>query len=174
MDNINKAIAASYFSEFGPHQVPMAASIESIGFCVNLIRENGWETILDAGSGLSTAEFNFFFRNVTSIDDNSYWAQRTKNFIQKRLNISIDITPVFDICNKRFDFVFYDYGDIETRIYYFKSILALSKKAIYIDDMHVDYFRAYIQSKTKRYTLKLLEKETLDQYGRFGAILVRK
>lgn len=162
-----------YLTDFGSNQAAMAASPESLAYCVNTIREGNYSTILDAGSGLSSVIFHTHFSNVKTIDDDELWGKQTQRFMQESLGKQVDIYSIKDVAHEQFDFIFYDFGGIETRIYYYELLLHLCKGALYIDDMHIGYFRDYVTAKSKGYTLKILEEETKDEFGRFGAILVK-
>lgn len=163
-------IAEKYFKMFGINQKKMAASIQSLECCKEIIEAKKVNTILDAGSGLSSAIFHSAYENVVTIDDDSFWASKTKAFILVELQKNIDISTISSFSNQKFDFVFYDYGSMETRIYYFKQALAMCNRFFYIDDMHVTYYREYIQTKYSQYRLVFLP-ETIDEYGRYGALI---
>ncbi|WP_207513688.1 hypothetical protein [Longitalea luteola] len=165
-------IIDKYFSEFGEGQRPMAASVESLTFCANLIESEKVENILDSGSGLSSAFFHSKFSNVRTVDHDPYWANKTSSFISSHVNKHINIDSILQLTDQRFDFVFYDYGDMETRIYYFKHALALCNRFLYVDDMHVNFYNAYVKSRAKKHQLEIIP-ETTDQYGRYGALIIK-
>jgi hypothetical protein len=168
----DRLLADKYFTEFGENQRPMAASYQSLLFCGELIRSENITTILDAGSGLSSVYFHLKFDNVLSVDDDAGWADKTRAFVSDNINKSIVINPLTSVKDEKFDFVFYDYGNIETRIYYFLTALEMSRRFFYIDDVHVSYYREYIHAKCKKYNLKFLPA-TMDQYGRYGALIIK-
>ncbi|MBV8252052.1 MAG: hypothetical protein JO154_05545 [Chitinophaga sp.] len=167
-------LANEYLKNFDAGQKAMAASPKSLEYCVGLLEKFRPATVLDAGSGLSSLVFHAVHEKVTTIDDNGHWSEKTVGIIQSRLNKTIGITPLNDdIFAQRFDFTFYDYGDIETRIYCFKTILALTNDLIYLDDFHVGFYRDYIYSRAKRFTIIDLEEATKDEFGRYGAVLIK-
>lgn len=168
----SKSLYDMYFKEFGESQKPMAASLEALIYCEKIIDSSDVSTILDSGSGVSSVFFHSKYKNVSTIDDDPYWAKKTKSFIIENINKDIDIEPISSIKDKKFDFVFYDYGNMETRIFYFKTALNMCKGIFYIDDMHVLYYREYVKSRCQNYQIQLLP-ETTDQYGRFGALIVK-
>lgn len=158
-----------YLSRFPSSQKAMAASIQAITCCRQIIQEAGLQTILDCGSGLSSVVFHSEFEQVITVDDDAGWAAKTKQFIQEYLEKDINISAIDNI-NGQFDFVFYDYGGIETRIFHFRKALSLCSKLMYIDDMHITYYREYVEAKTRNYQLIYLP-QSLDEFGRYGAIL---
>lgn len=161
-----------YFMEFDKAQRAMAASPESLLYCLEFIELHKMESVLDAGSGLSSVLFHDQLPNVSTVDDNPAWRQKTSELLLKLLDKNISITDINSTAENSFDFVFYDYGDIETRIFYFKKALSMTKHYMYIDDMHVDFYHGYIKSRSKPYGFKIVE-ETKDEFGRFGAILAK-
>lgn len=161
-----------YFMEFDKAQRAMAASPESLLYCLDFIEQHNVESVLDAGSGLSSVLFHDQLPNVCTVDDNPAWRQKTSEMLLKLLNKNISISDIDNTEEKSFDFVFYDYGDIETRIYNFKKALSMTKRYMYIDDMHVDFYYGYIKSRSKPYGFTVVD-ETKDEYGRFGAILLK-
>lgn len=172
MDDILKSVVDKYFEQFAPHQKSMAASLQSLQYCEKLINSTSCKTILDSGSGVSSVFFHSRYDNIITVDHDPKWAKTTKEFISGNLKKNIQIKAIETVKDKKFDFVFYDYGDIESRIYYFKNILDMTTKYLYIDDMHIPFFKDYILSRAKGYKLKFLP-ETLDEFGRFGALLLK-
>jgi len=166
------SLIEQFFMEFGEAQKPMAASVQSLQFCTNLIRKENVQHILDSGSGLSSVIFHSEFDDVCTIDDDPYWAEKTSRFIAANINKEVDIGPIGPVGHRTFPFIFYDYGGIETRIYYFKKVLEMCDRYLFIDDMHINYYREYVQAKTKGYVLKFVP-ETVDEYGRYGALLIK-
>ena len=162
-----------YYKHFNKHQQSMGASLFSIDYCVHLFDKFSPASILDAGSGFSSLAFHSVHDNVTTIDDDPDWSQKTSDILNSELKKNIVITPVTQILDKKFDFVFYDYGDIETRIYYFETALHLCTGVIYLDDFHVNFYRDYIFSRAKQFEIISLEDKTLDEFGRYGALLIK-
>lgn len=158
-----------YLDHFGAEQEPMAASVQSLQFAGEFITSHCCKSILDAGSGFSTLFFNTNFNHVMSVDDSDYWAEKTELFINEQLNFKINVLKI-DNVNAKFDFVFYDYGSIEARIFHFKHAMSLGRYML-IDDMHVTYYREYVEEICKGKELRFLP-ETLDKYGRYSALLV--
>jgi hypothetical protein len=166
-------IIDKYFSEFGEEQRPMAASVESLTFCANLIESEDVQHILDSGSGLSSAFFHSKFTNVRTVDHDPYWAGKTSAFISLHMNKQIVIDSIPQLTDQRFDFVFYDYGNMETRIFYFKQALELCSRFLYVDDMHVNFYNDYVKSRARKHHLNIIP-ETKDQYGRYGALIIKQ
>jgi predicted O-methyltransferase YrrM len=166
-------IIDKYFIEFGEEQRPMAASVESLTYCAHMIESNKIKNILDSGSGLSSAFFHSKFSNVITVDHDPYWANKTRSFISSHINKHINIESITQLISNKFEFVFYDYGNIETRIFYFKQALELCTRFLYVDDMHVSYYSDYVKTKSRQYELNIIP-ETMDQYGRYGAMIVKQ
>lgn len=162
-----------YYSCFNKFQKSMRASFAAINYCFDLIDKLSPDSILDAGSGFSSMAFHSVHDYVTTIDDDPNWARQTAEILNSELKKNIVITPVTKILDRKFDFVFYDYGDIETRIYYFETILHLCNTIIYLDDYHVSFYRDYIYSRAKQFEVISLEDKTLDEFGRYGALLIK-
>lgn len=162
-----------YYSYFDEYQKTMGASFIAIDYCLQLLEKIPQVSILDAGSGFSSLAFHTTHENVTSIDDNSDWTKRTKDILNSELKKIIPIRSITNILNRKFDFVFYDYGNIETRIYYFKTILHLCSTVIYLDDFHVSFYRDYIFSRAKQFEVISLKDKTFDEFGRYGALLIK-
>lgn len=163
---------SKYFEMFAANQKAMAASIQSLKCCEDIINVGQLKSILDCGSGVSTVFFHTKFDNVTTIDNSQEWGTVTKNFLLNTLNKDIVITTIEHLEENTFDFIFYDYGDIETRIYYFKQALEKCKKILYLDDMHISFYREYVESRAKKYKLRYLPN-SVDEYGRYGAIIIK-
>lgn len=165
-------VTADYFKAFGEEQAAMAASRESLGYCETLIAHAGLLSILDAGSGYSSAFFHTNYPDVVTVDDDPFWAGKTTTFLQAHLNRQVEIGPITALSRTSFDLVFYDYGNIETRIYYFKKALELCRRCMYVDDMHVSYYQDYVKAKSKKYFLQILPATT-DKFGRYGALIIK-
>ncbi len=168
-----QTLIKQYFKHFDKGQAGMAASPQSLNFCISLFEKIKPLSILDAGSGLSSIMFHFIHQNVTTIDDNLKWAMKTEKIIGSELSKTIEIRNINSVLEKNFDFVFYDYGDIETRIYYYQVALFLCNSVMYIDDMHINFYSEYIFSRSKQYKLVNLEDKTKDEFGRYGYLLIK-
>lgn len=162
-----------YFEYFDQSQTAMAASLPSLEYCMKLINTMKLKKILDLGSGVSTLIFRSRYDDVTSVDTQHQWSVKTEEIIKDLLKEDIAITVgINSKVDESFDFVFYDYGNLEDRIYNFPKILEMDAKYIYLDDIHILPYRYYVESKIKRHRLIFLP-ETIDEHGRFGALLVK-
>lgn len=159
---------------FDDSQRAMAASLESITYCVKLINTFGLTNILDLGSGVSTLIFLSEYNSIHSMDTDPKWANKTQEIVNSLLNKQFDISINFnDIVKNQYDFIFYDLGNLEDRIYNFPRMQALGAKYIYLDDFHILPYRYYVESKINGYRLVYLP-ETIDIYGRFGGLLINQ
>jgi hypothetical protein len=165
---LSRDLFDSYLSELGKLQESMAASMEVIDYMVDFVKRHQVCSILDAGSGLSSLYLHKEFLNVSSVDDSIEWAKKSEELILKYVGKQVLVGR--NISGK-YDLVFYDYGNIETRIFYFKQAMASAKKYMIIDDVHVSYYRDYIQQVTAGKELVFLP-QTVDKYGRYSALLV--
>jgi hypothetical protein len=170
--NLSK-LHQKYYSYFDDYQKSMGASFISIDYCMHFLNKLKPVSILDAGSGFSSIAFHSICQNVTTVDDDQDWGKKTIEILNSELKKNIVIKPLTKILDKKFDFVFYDYGDIETRIYYFETVLHLCTGIIYLDDFHVSFYRDYISSRAKNFEIKNLEDKTGDEFGRYGALLIK-
>ncbi|MFD2902554.1 hypothetical protein [Sphingobacterium anhuiense] len=168
-----KQLYEKYMRNFDDSQRAMACSLESITYCVKLINTFGLTNILDLGSGVSTLLFLSQYDNIRSMDTDPKWANKTEAIIRDLLNIQFNVnTNLRDIKDNQYDFIFYDLGNLEDRIYNFPQILSLGAKYIYLDDFHILPYRYYVESKINGYRLVYLP-ETIDSFGRFGALLIK-
>lgn len=167
-------IYEEYFKHFDENQKAMAASLPALKYCIKLMNTFGLENILDLGSGISTVMFAQRFQQVISVDTDVLWANKTAVMVKKLLNKDMAILDGIDkLEQKTFDFIFYDYGNLEDRIFNFPKVMALNAKYIYLDDMHILPYRYYVESKLKKERLVFLP-ETIDDFGRFGALIIKE
>jgi len=167
-------IYEAYFKHFDKNQKEMAASLPALKYCIRLINSFKLENILDLGSGISTVLFADKFQQLTSVDTDASWAHKTTAMIKMLLHKDITVLHGIDkLEQQKFDFIFYDYGNLEDRIFNFPKVMALEAKYIYLDDMHILPYRYYVESKLKKERLVFLP-ETIDDFGRFGALIVKE
>lgn len=163
-----------YLSYFDTDQKAMAASLSAIKYSVRLINSFKLSRILDLGSGVSTLIFTSKYKNITSVDTADKWASKTEIIISELLGLNVPVHTDFSCLSPmNYDFVFYDYGNLEDRIFNFPKLLELQAPFVYLDDIHILPYRYYVESKIRDYRLVFLP-ETIDEFGRFGALLVHK
>jgi hypothetical protein len=170
--SLEQKLISRYFEIIGEEQRPMAASPQVINYVLDFVTEHEVKSVLDAGSGLSSILFHHGMSavvEVASVDDSSEWACKTIELAHEILKLKIWVKKWDD---RYFDLVFYDYGSIEQRIFKFRDALKQTKRFMVIDDMHVSYYRDYVQQITQGMELRFLP-ETIDQYGRYSALLVK-
>lgn len=158
-----------YLSKFDSSQKAMAASMQALLCCNQIVREANLKSILDCGSGLSSVVFHSEFDHVVTVDDDAGWAAKTRQFIQEHLGKDVAISNLTSISH-RFDFIFYDYGSIESRIFHFWKAFNACSGLMYLDDMHITYYREYVETKSRGFEIIYLP-QTVDEFGRYGAIL---
>src|SRR5690606_11723153 len=91
-----------YYKHFDKYQQSMGASLFSIDYCVHLFNKISSASILDAGSGFSSLAFHSVHDNVTTIDDDPDWSQKTSDILKSELKKNIVITPVTKILDRKF------------------------------------------------------------------------
>lgn len=168
---MERDLEALYLAEFPEGQKAMAASRQVIEYTMKFVRDHECKTLLDAGSGLSSFFFHSCLQDcdVRSCDDDPHWGRLTEKICKKLSNGLLDFS-VHGWWNMNFDMVFFDYGSIESRIFNFKKAMSAAKYMV-IDDMHVSYYRDYVQQVCVGKELRFLP-ETVDEYGRYAALLV--
>ena len=168
-----EGLVKQYLDKFPPAQQAMAASLEVVKYTIDFVNSHGCKTLLDAGSGLSSICFHSQLRDVKvrSVDDSDEWAKRTEAEVLELVGDVITVDTIEPLTGRHFDVVFYDYGDIEARIFHFKKALAMAKRYMIIDDLQVSYYREYVQDVCRGKELRFLP-ETLDKFGRYSALLV--
>ena len=74
--------------------------------------------------------------------------------------------------NDRFDFIFYDLGNMRTREDYFERMLPLrsEQSMAMIDDVHKQDYRSFVVKVLKEQGIPYynLKNITLDEYGRYA------
>lgn len=169
---MERDLEALYLAEFPAGQKAMAASRQVIEYTINFAIEHSCKSLLDAGSGMSTLFFLEILKkqgcSIISSDDDHDWRFKTIEVIRKITGRDASIAP-WDY--RSVDIVFYDYGNIESRIFHFKQAMAQAKRYMIIDDVQVHYYREYIREVCTGKELRFLP-ETLDEYGRMSALLV--
>lgn len=123
-----------------------AISIKAADFLYRFVKENDIKTVLDLGSGLSTAVFAKAGCKVTSVDDTPSFLKLTKKFLTKN-KLKVDLISLSKLeLGGQYDLVFYDLGDFSTRIRYIKLPLKMSKRFAIYDDMNNEVYREILES----------------------------
>ena len=153
-----------------------SSSLESIIAYANYINDKH-ATILNAGAGASSWMLRKLFRSVVCIDPNERYLQLVQKVCNEN-NVSSDrFYHSFDgiKTTKKYDCVYFDYGNIE-RLPYLGSAIDIAIKSCYVDDTdcrdECKPYREHVYDLCKAMNLKCFDcTEALDKHGRFGVII---
>ncbi len=147
----------------------MAISWELSVYLETLCGEISPKNILDLGSGFSSYVFRSVCSDVTSVDDNPVWLERTKKFLcSQKLNVDNMFVWKDFVANGPYDLIFHDIGDLNLRFEVLGKVLELGKLFIF-DDMHKKVYPPLAEAfiKDRGFKWKFLE-DTVDEYGRYS------
>jgi hypothetical protein len=152
-----------------------ALSYETIKYILdNLILDNFF--VCDLGSGFSSYALRLKNTNITSVDDNDFWLQKTIKYCKSQEQTSgmFLLYENWKMLNQKYDLIIYDLGNRQTRVKEFETIVSKLKQdgTILIDDMHKQDMAQEILTKANKLGLNLLslKNETIDSYKRFSYI----
>ena len=162
----------------------MAMSCEAALDLFGLMDDHRPRALVDFGSGFSSFVLRWYAREidpralVCSVDDDVQWLGKTRDFLRyEGLNLDLMFTlDEFLSSNYRdgFDLVFYDLGNLGTRISNLPVALdALAfRGTIVFDDMHKPTLAQAVREELRERNWSLIsrKKETLDKFGRFVEI----
>ena len=165
----------------------MTISLQTACFLFIFAESLGASRILDLGSGFSSFVFRFLAQKyshsrnimVCSVDDNPYWLEKTAQFL-KTHNLKTSGLLKWDKFREQslntWDLIFYDLGNMDTRIKNISLIFKLiyNSTVIILDDLHKKRYNKMVKKEVKKYNLKLfsLRPYTLDEYGRFCGLVI--
>jgi predicted O-methyltransferase YrrM len=135
--------------------------------------------VLDLGSGFSTWVLRAFTRaHIVTVDHSAQWLRHTRNELHALGLPTRDMYELSDFienhANEKFDLVFVDMGDTALRRQYFEAFLHWTAPGglLVFDDWHMHHLREPLTIKLQQRGLSVVEiPETLDQYGRFLAMV---
>jgi len=181
-----KSLYTQYKSEVSAEDMAISSelSVFPLFFC-HAVRPT---TILDLGSGLSSAVFRAYASAIVpapmiwSIDDSPIWLEKTRSFLdvnrlpfgnlltwESFINLKSDDRP------EGFDLVLHDLGNMECRREALQRVLRFVNKRgfLVLDDMQFPGYAGYVTSLLREQNFRYysLKKLTLDSFGRY-AILV--
>lgn len=158
----------------------MAVSLPTAALLRLLCERLRPRTILDLGSGFSSAVLRQYAQRagdatVTSVDDDSEWLGRTREYLERR---GLPADRLFTWPDFRsqpirpFDFVFHDLGSIDTRRATMAAALdyVAPGGAAILDDLHKRRIEsvAWPIASAAGFKLTWVRELTLDEYGRFA------
>jgi len=183
----NKKKLQPYYDQYTREisRADMAASLELATFMFTLCKENHYTKLLDMGSGLSSFVFRLYAKEtpgvvVYSVDDDSVWLEKTKDFLRKhQLSTErIEILEKFLISEEtNFDCILHDLNFVEVRINYIEWILKIMKRngLVIFDDVHKPDYLFALLNKLKNNDVKMYDVKaiTVDHYERFSLAVVK-
>jgi len=144
----------------------MASSYESCMAFYEYIKDKN-SSLLDAGAGVSTWMFRKLLKNVTSTDPDKDYLKVVKDIVGGDLYIT-----GIENCSE-YDYVYWDYGNWQ-RIPTMHIGLNKCKKGMYIDDCHDREVLEYATKLAESNNCKIIQTNSLDNYGRYGIILEKQ
>lgn len=153
----------------------MATSLETLRLLDRLARMPEVKSILDLGSGISSAVFRRTGKRVVTYDDNEEWLRKTREFLEAQglPTTGLHLWPPDeegDVNHEEFDLVFHDLGDKKTREETLLTAINAGKMTI-LDDMHSSRLLAIVSAVvevTPELRLLDLREITLDAFGRYA------
>lgn len=145
--------------------------LTTMAYLINLYK---YKTILDCGSGLTTAvlwRYKEFLRcdNIYTIDDNKEWLNKTMEFMDGQ-GIKYDKSHIMigDKLDKKikYDFISYDYSNMEARKELMWTMLPprIDKRCmIMFDDAHKPDYEEVIREFCKEYKMEVWDLKYLTQ-----------
>ena len=160
-----------------------AVSWETAHFLYTIAKIRRCRKILDLGSGFSSYVLRTYAMNahngvcVHSIDDDNFWLGKTKLFLAD-YGVPLDHLTTWECFKEnnqfKFDLIFHDLGNMETRAKSLPFVLNLLEKGgvIVLDDMHKTPYRYFAKKEVRKAGLSLysIRKHTLDKFSRFSGI----
>lgn len=153
----------------------MAASLQMCKFLGDLCRAVRPTNVLDLGSGFSSFVLRHYCEDVWSVDDDAGWLDKTRDFLVSE-GVRIDQILHLDefAWDRTFDLVFHDIGLMALR----EQLLAAAYRAtgeggvLVLDDVHKPLYKKSVERVVAdpKFSLRAC---TLDQFGRFGMVVLR-
>jgi predicted O-methyltransferase YrrM len=129
--------------------------------------------ILDLGSGFSSFIFRATGTEVTTVDTDSVWLEKTKKFLDKhktntdRMQLLGDFVP-----DGKYDLCLMDLGVAEWDRAAMLSKVRKYCKVIVLDDMHVGEYRGAVEREFADCVILDLKVDTSDAYNRYAWMVV--
>jgi predicted O-methyltransferase YrrM len=162
----------------------MAISLEAAAFLWTLCEHLKPVSILDLGSGFSSFVLRAFAASysatVCTVDDDSVWLERTRQFLTAHGLGTEDMKVFGDLTmswGETFDLVFYDLGGMATRAQQLPSVLERvgQRSVLVLDDMHKEEYVPAVERALRpgRWRYFDARAATMDNYGRFCGVVLR-
>lgn len=173
---------ASYISNVS--RKDMSISVEVARLLRSILHVGESNTIVDLGSGFSSYVLRrnwvpLLQPTVTTVDDSRYWLDKTRQFLAENgvVRGKFELLDNFKNHNKDvYDLVFYDLGNIVTRIKELSFVMNLVKLGgvMVLDDLHKSKYKVAVEDEVKKRSLTLvsMKEYTIDSYGRYAGIIM--
>ena len=144
-------------------------SEESAQYLYDFVKEHKIKSVLDLGSGFSTHIFALAGAKVYSIDTDSTFLQKTAKWLdQHNLKAEFYLFKGLPEKPKKWQLVFYDLGDFETRKANIYLPLERASKFVIYDDMDNPDYQALLAEKGIEVSVV---PATLDGRGRYMGVV---
>jgi protein-L-isoaspartate O-methyltransferase len=162
----------------------MAISLKLAFFMYELCNKYKFMTVMDRGSGFSSFILRLYAKEqdfpvtVYSVDSSSEWIEKTRSYLEqnnlstKNLYVWNDFYGLFK-GKIKFDFILEDAKSGLRRKTPNELTSFLSKNGVMLwDDYHTKCHKIIIKKQCVRLNMEIvdIQEETLDSYGRFGAL----
>ena len=176
-----------------PHHTMYTTSVSKPGMAVSLqtsvllqllCERLSVRRVLDLGSGFSSWVLRTWARTrdgveITSVDDNPEWLEKTREFLRKqglsdeRLLLWQDFRPVGD-----YDLIFHDLGRMPMRMQSLGRVLELGESGggvVVLDDVHKRKYADVVAGELAKYECAYVDLSpfTYDHLGRFSSIVTK-
>jgi predicted O-methyltransferase YrrM len=163
------------YIESGISTKGMAASLEALEYIVQHCKDNSPKSILDLGSGISSACLakQKFDAKLVTCDDSSEWLEQTKKFFTSSRIKKHDMHVWSDFKGsnqEKFDFIFYDLGRIPVRLENMRDVFEMvsTDGYIFVDDVHKGPVRELSEQLAEVLNFELVGQCDKDEFGRYG------
>lgn len=182
LDDLRLALAPVYreYTENVSHD-GMAIALRTAVYCVWLCEQLDAKTACDFGSGFTSYALRWYAQNkkgvqVTSIDDNAEWLEKTGKFLADHDMATGELVLWDDIAALwPFDVVVYDFGGGEWRERWMHYALQHTAKACVFDDVMHDGHRKKMDEVCELEQMPVfgLDPWTRDRFHRYAALALR-
>jgi len=183
MASIRKSLEKEY-NEYVKNvsSVEMAASLETCSFICTLMHSISPQSVLNLGSGFSSYAIRktatqTMTNNVVCVDDNIDWLEKTREYVRGKQLPTDGLMSWSDFVMsnnwEKFDLVFHDIGNMDTRaviLPLIPRILNHRNGIAILDDTHKEQYQKIIDKtfNNSPWEVLNLKEFTLDSLGRYG------
>lgn len=163
-----------------------AASLELSALICSIYEIKSPQNVIDYGSGYTSyilrkiqSTNKSVNKNVFSVDSSDDWLNKTQDYLRQNKLVEKNLLTWEEYSKNyslNFDLVIVDIRPITRRVELIKNYLLYNKKntILIIDDFHKDHLKKPILMLKKKFNFKIysLKDITLDNYGRYAAIII--